>query len=81
MDVHAQLGVELMSSSASVVLVYFVFTCRRCLVFTFLSGLHFPHIPLTHTHRTSSPSSTTPLSHAPPFALADSPPALHSLTP
>ena len=42
LDVQAQIGVELMSGPTSGVRVYFVSTHRRCLVFAFVSGLHFP---------------------------------------
>ena len=76
LDVHAQIGVEMMSDPSSDARVYLVFTCRRCLVFAFFFRFALP----THTvdpPTTNYPSSTT-LSHAPPFALADSLPPIAS---
>ena len=76
LDVHAQIGVEMMSDPSSDARVYLVFTCRRCLVFAFFFRFALP----THTvdpPTTNYPSSTT-LSHAPPFALADSTPPIAS---
>ena len=80
LDVHAQLGVELIAGPTLGVRVCFVFACRCC-------NLHRLRFPLrfalpTHTvdpprPTTTSPSSTTH-SNAPPFALADSPPPLPS---
>ena len=75
-------------SSTLGVRVYFVSTHRRCLVFAFVSGLHFLRITLTHPHPALHPQPQSTLSHAPPLALAQTPhhplhpfPALHSLTP
>ena len=86
LGVYAQLGVELMTSPTLCVRVYFVFTRRRCVVFTFVSEVRFALPTHTVDPPTTSSSSSTTLSHAPPFALADSPPpiastALQSLTP
>ena len=62
--------------------VYFVRTRRRCVVFAFLSGLHFLRIPLTHPQPALHPQPHSPM-HPP--LLWQTPhhpyPALHSLTP
>ena len=73
----ASLGVEPTPNYLEVRILSRYPSCLRFfagLVFAFSSGLHLP-LP-THTvdqPTTTSPSSIT-LSHAPPFALADSPP-------
>ena len=61
LDVYAQLVVELMASPTLCVWVYFVFTRRRCVVFTFLSGLHFPRTPLTHPQPALHPQQPFPM--------------------
>ena len=78
LGVQAQIGVELMSGPTSGVWVYFVSTHRRCLVFSFVSGLHFPRIPLTHPHPALHPQSHSPMHPPWLWALADSPPPLPS---
>ena len=69
-----------MPSPTSDVRVYFVYTRRRCVVFAFLSGFHFPRIPLTHPQPALylHPQQPSPMHPPSPFALADSPPPIAS---
>ena len=82
LDVQAQIVVEPMSGPTSGVRVYFVFTHCRCLVFAFVSGLHFPRIPLTHPQPALHPQPHSPM-HPPLLWQTPHHPyqALHSLTP